>query len=111
FGLSLGYERLNYLVNRTISSEETPIDYPDQPTEEKVFPPGTKVIRVRPNKTSKLDTTFNPELYVVISGFNNGTYQLADMQGRLLKRRVNKSTIRRFHERRNTHVTSSVTGG
>ncbi|KAI9010405.1 hypothetical protein CLU79DRAFT_460608 [Phycomyces nitens] len=64
FGLSLGYERLNKLVNRTVLSEDQAPDYPDQPVEENIYAPGTKVIRIRPNKTSKLDTKFSPEIYV-----------------------------------------------
>ncbi|KAI9003774.1 hypothetical protein CLU79DRAFT_682261, partial [Phycomyces nitens] len=87
FGRSLGFERLNQLQNRAIQNEDSPQDYPDHPIEEDNFTPGTKVVRVRPNKSSKMDSNYKPEVYTVIAGFGNSTYQLADMNGRLLKRR------------------------
>ncbi|KAI9012703.1 hypothetical protein CLU79DRAFT_683271, partial [Phycomyces nitens] len=87
YGNALGFERLSKLVTRNTTIEDFPPAPVEQPTEEKVFLPGSTVVRVRPNKSSKLDSNYSPEVFTVVAGFGNGTYQLADKFGRLLKRR------------------------
>jgi hypothetical protein len=107
-GQMLGYERLVKLVDRNVQKEEEVLDYPMQPElEQSQFIHGTKVIRVRHKKRSKLDSKFEPEVFTVISGFGNGAYQLMDQSGRILKRRVNKSSLRPFFERKD-FITKTV---
>ncbi|KAI7863291.1 uncharacterized protein EV154DRAFT_398362, partial [Mucor mucedo] len=93
-GRLLGFERLNKLQDRNLQTKDfnalTPalvVMTRDEEYVDKSFPVGTEVMRVRLNKFSKLDTNFHPEVFTVVSSFDNGTCQLADGKDRLLKRR------------------------
>lgn len=101
-GRAMGMERLTQLSDRNIQVQDYNAlnEYDPKPViRRKYFEPGTKVVRVRHNKFSKMDTNFKPEIFTVISCFNNGTCQLADKVGRLLKRRVNISSLRQIFQR------------
>ncbi|KAI8063443.1 uncharacterized protein B0P05DRAFT_476862 [Gilbertella persicaria] len=102
-GRAMGMERLTEISDRNNQIQDYNAmkgEYDLQPRfRRKFFPPGTKVIRVRHNKFSKMDTNFKPEVFTVTASFNNGTCQLADGVGRLLKRRVNISSLRQIHQR------------
>ncbi|KAI8365970.1 uncharacterized protein BYT42DRAFT_505314 [Radiomyces spectabilis] len=50
-----------------------------------MLPPGTWVMRVLHKKKHKLSPNFKTEPFMVIAGFSDGTYQLCDHNGRLLK--------------------------
>ncbi|KAI8137530.1 hypothetical protein BJV82DRAFT_525043, partial [Fennellomyces sp. T-0311] len=68
--------------------------------------PGTLVPRVRHMRSGKFDVKYEPDLLMVIAGSKNNTYQLADLQGRLLKRRVNGDSLHvyRYHFHKNNSV-------
>jgi hypothetical protein len=102
-GRALGMERLTELNDRNVQIEDYNVlneeyDF-KQVIKRKVYAPGTKVVRVRHNKFSKMDSHYKPEIFTVVSSFNNGTCQLADAVGRLLKRRVNLSSLRQIYQR------------
>lgn len=104
FGRALEMERLSKQTDMHIQIEDyntlNQTEYDIKPVyRKKYFAPGTKVVRVRHNKFSKLDSTYKPEVFTVISSFANGTCQLADQVGRLLKRRVNVSSLRQIYQR------------
>ncbi|KAI9338316.1 hypothetical protein BD770DRAFT_448382 [Pilaira anomala] len=90
-GRALGFERLNKLQDLIFTRGEEFLD--------KSFHVGTKVMRARHNKFSKLDTSYHPKVLTLVASFDNGTCQLADKNGRLLKRRTNMASLRRFRAR------------
>ncbi|OBZ81454.1 Transposon Ty3-I Gag-Pol polyprotein, partial [Choanephora cucurbitarum] len=102
-GRALDMERLVELSDRNVQIDDYNVlneEYDVKPTfGRKYFEPGASVVRVRHNKFSKLDTHFKLEVLRVISCFANGTCQLADQMGRLLKRRVNVHSLRKIHSR------------
>ncbi|KAI8332330.1 hypothetical protein BD560DRAFT_341247 [Blakeslea trispora] len=102
-GRALGMERLVALNDRNVQIDDYNVlkdEYDAKPiVRRKYFEPGTMVVRVRHNKFSKLDTHFKPQVFRVVSSFANGTCQLADQMGRLLKRRVNVHSLRKIHSR------------
>ncbi|KAI8338288.1 hypothetical protein BD560DRAFT_339628 [Blakeslea trispora] len=101
-GRALGMERLVELNDRNIQIDDHNAlqEYDPRPTvKRKYFEPGTQVVRFRHNKHSKLDSHFKPEVFTVVSCFANGTCQLADQMGRLIKRRVNISSLKKIHSR------------
>lgn len=102
FGRALGMERLVELNDRNIQIDDyntlEEYDY-KQMVKQKFCAPGTKVVRVRHNKFSKMDSHYKPEVFMVVASFNNGTCQLADFVGRHLKRRVNLSSLRQIHQK------------
>lgn len=102
-GRAMGMERLNQINDRNIQIDDyngLNNEYDFKPiVKKKYFAPGTQVIRVRHNKFSKMDSTFKPEVFNVVACFNNGTVQLSDRVGRLLKRRVNIGSVRQIHTR------------
>lgn len=101
-GKALGNERFVELTDRNIQTEdynalEAEIDYePKKLIPPKYFYPGTKVLRVRHNKFNKMDTNMQPEVFTVVAYFSNGSCQLADQQGLLMKRRVNVGSLRQM---------------
>ncbi|CEP10491.1 hypothetical protein, partial, partial [Parasitella parasitica] len=97
-GRSLGFERLVKLEHRNFEQEDK--EYEEvRVLEDNMFEPGTRVVRVRNKKRGKLDSNYDPEVFTVIAGFGDGSYQLMDNQGRVLKRRLNRSNLKRFHQR------------
>ncbi|CEP10183.1 hypothetical protein [Parasitella parasitica] len=102
----LGFERLVELADRNLQVEDynvsnNTLEYDPRPRiPRKTFTPGTHVVRVRHNKFSKMDSTYKPEVFTVMASFANGTCQLADQAGRLLKRRVNIGSLRQIHFRK-----------
>lgn len=101
FGRSLGFERLAKLNDRNIQVEDynvlNQIEYDYKHLHRnKTFEPGSKVVRVRHNKFSKMDSNYKPEVFTVIASYPNGTCQLADQVGRLLKRKINVSSLRQI---------------
>ncbi|KAI8376868.1 hypothetical protein BD560DRAFT_306218, partial [Blakeslea trispora] len=92
-GRSLGFERLANVLDRNMRIDDRIALQNDEEYDNKfmkkmkTFAPGTKVLRVRHNKFSKLDTNYKPEVLKVIATFNDDTCQLADEFGRVLKRR------------------------
>jgi len=105
-GRKLGFERLVEISERNIQIEDynvlhNTMEYDVKPRKSrKQFSPGSHVVRVRHNKFSKMDSTYKPEVFTVIASFANGTCQLADQAGRILKRRVNIGSLRKIHFRR-----------
>ncbi|KAG0754276.1 hypothetical protein G6F62_009856 [Rhizopus arrhizus] len=105
FGRTLGFERLNKLsdINNQIDDynvlNEREYDLKLLPPA-KTYEPGTKVVRVRHNKYSKMNISFKSEVFTVVSSFPNGTCQLADKVGRLLKRRINVGSLRQIYLRK-----------
>lgn len=98
-GEKLGFERLVKLTDRNLYNSEFR-DYPVQETKgPKLFPIGSKVMRLRHKKSNKLQSNFEPELFTVIAVYKNNTYKLCDSQGRILKRNVNHSNLRRYFTR------------
>ncbi|EIE83150.1 hypothetical protein RO3G_07855 [Rhizopus delemar RA 99-880] len=92
YGRSLGFERLPKLSDMHIQTEDynviNELEYDLKPVARiKFFQPGTKVVRVRHNKHSKMDTNYKPEVFTVVASFPNGTCILADQVGRQLKQR------------------------
>lgn len=107
-GRSLGMERLARLQDRNIQIDDYNILNPEQLEYDdkkiirrRYYTPGTKVICVRHNKYSKMDSNYKPEIFTVVASFNNGTCQLQDKVGRLLKRRVNLASLRKINLREN----------
>ncbi|KAI9326275.1 hypothetical protein BD770DRAFT_334691 [Pilaira anomala] len=101
-GRSLGFERLVKQVDRNLQIDDYNDlhEYDDKILiKRKTFNPGDKVLRVRHNKHAKLDSNYKPEVLTVVSYFNDGTCQLADAHGRLLKRRLNVASLRQFYQR------------
>lgn len=102
-GRALGMERLTELNDCNIQIDDYNAlndEYDErQLIKRKTYAPGTQVVRVRHNKFSKMDSHYKPEVFTVVSSFNNGTCQLADSVGRLLKRRVNVGSLRQIHQR------------
>ncbi|KAG1161000.1 hypothetical protein G6F46_012869 [Rhizopus delemar] len=106
YGRSLGFERLPKLSDMHIQTEDynviNELEYDLKPVARiKFFQPGTKVVRVRHNKHSKMDTNYKPEVFTVVASFPNGTCILADQVGRQLKQRVNIGSLRQIHQRDN----------
>ncbi|KAI8636921.1 hypothetical protein BD408DRAFT_319451, partial [Parasitella parasitica] len=89
-GRALGMERLVALQDRNTHIEDYNVlnEYQEkQLIRRKRFAPGTKVVRLRHNKFSKMDSNYKPEICNVVASFNNGTCQLQDKVGCPLKRR------------------------
>ena len=64
------------------------------------FLPGTLVIHKNFNKQDKLDANWVDRVYTVVSAFSNNTYLIADVKtGRLLKRRLNGTHLRKYFDR------------
>ncbi|KAI8641369.1 hypothetical protein BD408DRAFT_433307 [Parasitella parasitica] len=82
-GRALGMERLTQLQDRNIQVEDynAIMEYPVKPIVRRKF--------------------FPPEVFTVVASFNNGTCQLQDKAGRLLKRRVNLASLRKINVRSN----------
>lgn len=105
-GRSLGFERLMEIADRNFQVDDynvlnDSISHEERPRiPRKTFVPGTHVVRVRHNKFSKMDSVYKPEVFTVMASFANGTCQLADQAGRLLKRRVNIGSLRQIHFRK-----------
>lgn len=96
-GHALGFERLAKISDQNIQVEDYNVlnEYDLKVIKRrKWFAPGTHVVRVRHNKFSKMDSVYKPEVFTVVASFANGTCQLADQAGRLLKRRVNVGSLR-----------------
>ncbi|KAL7321092.1 hypothetical protein PS15m_000906 [Mucor circinelloides] len=90
---ALGMDRLVELQDRNAQIEDFNAlnnEYPLKPVvrQRKYFSPGAKVVRLRHNKYTKMDTNYKPEIFTVVASSNNGTCRLQDKAGRLLKRRV-----------------------
>ncbi|CDS12577.1 hypothetical protein LRAMOSA11497 [Lichtheimia ramosa] len=107
-GRLLAGARLIQKQQQNMMMEETAIDARvkeymsnhQEPSPYVKYPSGTVVMRVRHASRTKMDTAYIPQPLIVIAGFANRTYQLADEQGRLLKRRVNEDSLRCFHDRK-----------
>lgn len=100
-GRAMGMERLTKLTDRHIQIDDYNVlqqEYDNKDMiKRKHLLPGTKVVCVRHDKFSKLDTHFKPEVFTVVASFSNRTCQLADQFGQLLKRRVNISSLRQMN--------------
>lgn len=107
-GHVLAGARLMDLRDRNMLIEEVALDhrvkswmeYKQRPSLQVRFPPGTVVLRVRHEGKRKMDSNYLDHQFIVIAGFGNRTYQLADSQGRLLKRHINDDSLRVFHDRK-----------
>lgn len=76
------------------------VDKLQEPSRYVKYPPRTVVLRVRQGNKGKMDPNYSDQQFIVIAGFANRTYRLADSQGRLLKRRINEDSLRVFHNRK-----------
>lgn len=64
------------------------------------FLPGTPVLHKNFNRQTKLDVHWVDKFYIVVSAFNNNTYLIADVKtGKLLKRRINSTHLRKYFTR------------
>ncbi|KAI8367120.1 hypothetical protein BD560DRAFT_331702 [Blakeslea trispora] len=103
YGQSLAYDRTYKLMDKNLRED----DINDYPFFDNEFEPnsfnksevGNLVLRKRHKKTNKLSTKFEPEIFTVVANNYNGSYQLADGSGKLLKRSVNGSSLVKFHPR------------
>ncbi|CEP18107.1 hypothetical protein [Parasitella parasitica] len=101
---TLGFERSVMQQDRNIQIDDY---YNLQEYDEKLivrrryFAPGTKVIRLIHNKSSKMDSNYKTEVFTVVSSYNNGTFELQDKAGRVIKRRVNLASLRKINLRSN----------
>lgn len=104
-GKALGNERFVQLSDSNIQTEDynaLSIDNEYDPISlipRKYFHPGTKVLRARHNNFSKMDSNMQPEVFTVVACFSNGSCQLADQHGRLMKRRVDVGSLRQLISR------------
>lgn len=64
------------------------------------FPPGTIIMHVKYASQTKMDTTYVAQLFIVIARFANKTYQLADQNRHLLKRRINEDSLWVYNDRK-----------
>ncbi|KAI8138035.1 hypothetical protein BJV82DRAFT_489964, partial [Fennellomyces sp. T-0311] len=91
YGRALGYERLYMLQHRDILNSDYVADHIEDNIQlidpHAKFAPGSFVIRTNEKCQGKFDTHYKTTMYHVISGFRNGTYILATMDGKLLKRK------------------------
>ncbi|KAI7892336.1 uncharacterized protein EV154DRAFT_419012 [Mucor mucedo] len=116
---SLAFERLVKLGDRNIQVDDfnilTPLETTrDSEFKQKRYEVGSFVVRVEHNRFSKLNIiyyvfyhNYKPEVFKVIACFDNGTCQLADANGRLLKRRINISSLRPYHPRSKKQINGS----
>ncbi|OAC97545.1 hypothetical protein MUCCIDRAFT_112400 [Mucor lusitanicus CBS 277.49] len=102
FGKSLGFDRLlalpeicnEIIIKDAQARAMTPsVDYVK-------FLPGTLVLHKNFDRQQKLDVHWVDKIYIVVSAFNNNTYLIADVKtGRLLKRRLNGTHLRKYFAR------------
>ncbi|CEP12513.1 hypothetical protein [Parasitella parasitica] len=103
-GINLGFERYSKLVDRNSLNEvlqslkpiRTSSDIAKHP---KLLQPGDYIIQKRKKKTRKLDTMFEPEIFKIITTYNNHSYQVADSNNRILQRTLNHNNVRQYFPR------------
>ncbi|CEP14621.1 hypothetical protein [Parasitella parasitica] len=103
-GNNLGFERYSKLVDRNNLSEVihgfkpvvTTADFERHP---KLLHPGDFLIKKRKKRINKLDTAFIPEIFTVVTAYNNNTYKVADSQGRVLQRAFNHNNVKQYFPR------------
>jgi hypothetical protein len=100
-GRRVGLERIYYLQSKRFDDDLHQLQdhYRTKVESRPRFNPGDKVLRVHHVRSNKMSPTFQPSPYLVVAMFNNNTCKLADADGKLLKRHVNTSHLRRFYSR------------
>ncbi|KAI7892812.1 uncharacterized protein EV154DRAFT_402468, partial [Mucor mucedo] len=73
FARALGFERLLLLPAKRVETALKENASTSPPTNVEVFPAGTHVLKRRINKSSKLDSGWEDEVFVVVAAFKNNT--------------------------------------
>ena len=100
-GNQLGFERYAKLVDRNSLTEvinalkplTSSLDFEIHPL---LLQPGDFLIEKRQKKNSILESAFEPEIFKVITTFNNNTYKVADLSVKTLQRALNYNNIKEY---------------
>lgn len=100
FARALGFERLLGLPKKRQQAVDVEQGSSEPPKPVVGFPSGSTVIKRKMNKSNKMIGNWEDELYLVVAGFKNNTYQLVKKSnGVPLKNRINGIHLKRYINR------------